>query len=463
MKGLFGLYQRVHLVGIGGAGMEGLARFLGQLGCRVSGSDQAASPVLEELAQEGFAVYQGHRAAGVKDTDLVVYSAAVPADNCERQAALRAGIPQVGRAEVVGELSRSYFTIAVAGSHGKTTTSAMIGRILTCAGLEPGCLIGGRTAGQVLAGCGGGRYLVVEADEYMRGFHYLHPRAALVTSVDPEHLDCYGDQAGVEEAFLRFIGQVPFYGTTLMGVDNDGVERIRPQVQGACCTYGVDVPAEFAAGQIETQAWGSRFELSCRGESLGPVEVGVPGRHNIANALGAAALTRSLGVDLGAIRRGLQTFAGVERRYQRKGEVDGVLVVDDYAHHPAEIEATLATARQAQRRVVAVFQPHLYSRTQALCDQFARALQGADQVFVAGVYAAREEPHQGSQGDAIVAALRQQGYSAVSYVPHLADMTGQVLEACGGGEVVLTIGAGNIGQIADGLIGALKARRVGKR
>ena len=463
MKGLFGLFERVHLVGIGGAGMEGLARFLGQLGCRVSGSDRAASPELEQLAGEGFEVYQGHRAKGVRGAELLVYSAAVPEDNPERQAAHRQGIPQVGRAEVVGELSRAYFTLAVAGSHGKTTTASMVTRILTCAGLEPACLIGGRRGGQVLAGSGGGRYLVVEADEYQRGFHYLHPRIALITSVDPEHLECFGDQAGVERAFLRFIGQVPFYGLTVLGVDNEGVERIRPAVQRPYCTYGVDAPGEFGAERIESEAWCSRFELYCKGESLGPVEVGVPGRHNVANALGAVALVRALGVDLGAIRRGLQTFSGVERRYQKKGEVDGILVVDDYAHHPAEIEATLATARQTKRRVVAVFQPHLYSRTRTLCEQFAQALQGADQVFVAQVYAAREEPGDGSQGDAIVAAMLNQGYGPVAYAPRLADIPDQVLEACRGGEVVLTLGAGDIGQVGAALIEALQARRAGSR
>ncbi|MBM3279466.1 MAG: UDP-N-acetylmuramate--L-alanine ligase [Candidatus Handelsmanbacteria bacterium] len=456
MKSLFRRYGKVHLVGIGGVGMEGLAYVLQALGCQVSGSDRAPSRALEQLRRAGISAALGHRAESVQGRELVVYSAAVPPDNPELLAAAAAGIPVVGRAQLLGELTRPYWTVAVAGSHGKTTTAAMTATILRGAGCEPSALIGGWLEGRAAAWLGRGGPFVVEADEYQRSFLQLRPQAAIVTTIDAEHLDCYRDLAEVEETFGLFLGKLPFYGHCAMGGDDPGVRRLLPRLGRPVRTFGLGEDNQVRAVELETRPWGSCFTLVGEGVEQGRIELQVPGLHNVCNALGAAAMAQLLEIDFVAVAAALAGFAGVGRRFERRGEGGGILVVDDYAHHPAEIAATLQAARGTGRRVVAVFQPHLYSRTRALIREFAESLQAADQVYLAAIYGSREEAQPDVDAGQIAQAMRANGYERVEYVPQLEELPRRVLAACRPGDLVLTMGAGDVDRVAEGVLAALK-------
>lgn len=457
MKPLFERFTQIHMVGIGGAGMEGLARILQQLGCSVSGSDQFDSVAVDDLRREGFEIFTGHRAAQVGVADLVVYSAAVPENNEELNWARSGGIPVVKRAELLGELTRSRYTIGVAGSHGKTTTAAMIAAICRRAGLDPASAVGGHVDGRIEAGWGEGNVFVVEADEYDRSFLQLHPRLALITGIDAEHLDCYGDLAAVQQAFRQFLGRLPFYGQGILAGDHSGVRALLAEQERGWLTYGLGSDNDYFAEEVDLQQWGSSFAMVGRGERLGNIELQVPGEYNVCNAVGAAAIAHVLEVDFAAISSALRDFSGVERRFERKGEVGDILVVDDYAHHPVEIAAVLEAARYSGRRLVAVFQPHLYSRTQALMGEFARALKGADQVVLTAVYGAREEAVPGVEADEIVRQMHNEGFAAAEYVPQLEDLASHLAAVCAPGDLILTMGAGNIDRIADELLLALGA------
>ena len=457
MKPLFGKYDRIHMVGIGGVGMEGLARILAAKGCRVSGSDQVESRGLELLRCEGFAVRVGHDPDQVRGADLVIYSAAVPADNPERRAAEGQGITTVTRAEVLGELTRAPFTLAVAGTHGKTTTASMVAAIMHRAGLEPQVLVGGWVDGRPQTALGRGEFFVVEADEFARSFLHLYPSLGLVTSVDAEHLDCYGDLETLQEVFRQFLNRLPFYGYSLLSGDGLVGERVMADLDRPHRTYGLGHDNDYRIADLEERTWGSRFSLCFAGQKLGEIELQVPGVHNARNAAGAAALAHGIEVDFAAISGALQRFRGADRRYQRMGEIGGVLVVDDYAHHPAEIAAVLATARQSGRRVVAVFQPHLYSRTRAFARDFARELAAADRVVLAEVYAARESPLPGVDSGLIEQALREGGYDSVDYVNERAQLIPHLVDVCRDGDLVLVMGAGDIGGVAEDLVMALEA------
>jgi len=458
MKPLFGKFARVHLVGIGGVSMEGIARVLRELGCRVTGSDRSASRAVEKLQEEGFEVHVGHRAAQVQGAELVVYSAAVPGENEELVEAGRLGIPVVGRAELLGELTRSHFTIGVAGTHGKTTTASMVASILRQAGLQPSVLVAGWLDGRTQAELGRGELFVVEADEFDRSFLRLYPRLALVTGIDAEHLDCYRDLAAVEDAFVQYLARLPFYGHGVLAGDGKVEERVLARLERPFFTYGLGEKNDFRAEDIHSRPWGSCFGVVRGREKLGEIELRVPGEHNVRNALGAAALVHTLEVDFVSIARGLRDFAGVERRFEKKGEIGGVLVIDDYAHHPTEVAAALATARDSGRRVVAVFQPHLYSRTRDLCEDFARELSAADQVFLTEVYASREEPLPGIHAGLIVQAMRKRGYGPVEFVPLKDHLPDHLLPACRPGDLVITLGAGDIGRVAAELVDKLQTR-----
>jgi len=458
MKPLFGRYQRVHLVGIGGARMEGLARILRQMGCQVSGSDRAESAAVDGLRRDGFAVQVGHRREQAEGADLVVFSAAVPADNAELIEALHSGIDLVGGAELLGELTRGYLTVAVAGSHGKTTTASMVADILRQADLEPSVLIGGWRQGRAQAELKSSRFFVVEADEFQRSFLQLSPSLALVTNVDAEHLDCYGDLAGVEDAFCQYLSRMPFYGRCVLAGDGAVGSRVRESVTFPCSTYGLKAENDFRADGIESHSWGSSFEMEKGKERLGRIVLNVPGEHNLRNSLGAAALANVMGVDFEAIARGLAGFTGVARRYERRGEEGGVLVIDDYAHHPAELAVAIDTAKRSGRRVVAVFQPHLFSRTRDLCRDFARELCAADQVFLADVYPSREEPLPGVDGGMIAREMRERGYRDVVFVPQKEQLPDRVMQSCRSGDLVLTLGAGDIDGVSRALVDGLKQR-----
>ncbi|MCE2449487.1 MAG: UDP-N-acetylmuramate--L-alanine ligase [Candidatus Latescibacteria bacterium] len=450
MKTLFDQYRRVHLVGIGGAGMEGLARLLAAKGCVVSGSDQADSPSVALLRQEGFAVAVGHDGQLVQGVDLVVYSAAVPADNPERQAAAHEGIPTASRAEVLGELSRAPLTLAVAGTHGKTTTASMAAAILRRAGLDPQVLIGGWINGRPQAESGSGEVFVVEADEFAGGFLHLYPSLALVTSIDAEHLDYYGSLEALERAFGQFLARLPFCGRSVLAGDGLVGERVLADLQRPHQTYGMAGDNDYRIAELEERTWGSRFALCFDGQKLGEIEL-------VRNAAGAAALTCALQVEFAVIADALEQFGGADRRFQRKGEFAGVLVVDDYAHHPVELAAALAAARQSGRRVVAVFQPHLYSRTRDLAAAFACELAVADYVVLAAVYAAREAPLPGVDSTMIEEALRASGYKTVAYLPDREQLVAHLVDICRRGDLVLVMGAGDIGETAGELIAALAA------
>ena len=457
MKTLLDQYRRVHLVGIGGAGMEGLARLLAAKGCVVSGSDQADSPSVALLRQEGFIVAVGHDGQFVQGVDLVVYSAAVPADNPERKAAAHEGIPTASRAEVLGELSRAPLTLAVAGTHGKTTTASMAAAILRRAGLDPQVLIGGWINGRPQAESGSGEVFVVEADEFAGGFLHLYPSLALVTSIDAEHLDYYGSLEALEWAFGQFLARLPFCGRSVLAGDGLVGERVLADLQRPHQTYGMAGDNDYRIAELEERAWGSRFALCFDGQKLGEIELQVHGVHNVRNAAGAAALTCALQVEFAVIADALEQFGGADRRFQRKGEFAGVLVVDDYAHHPAELAAALAAARQSGRRVVAVFQPHLYSRTRDLAGAFARELAVADYVVLAAVYAAREVPLPGVDSAMIAEAMRASGYKTVAYLPDREQLVAHLVDICRRGDLVLVMGAGDIGETAGELIAALAA------
>ena len=458
MKALFGKYERTHLIGIGGLRMEGLARVLSTMGCRISGSDQTGSLAMDCLLRDGFAVHVGHRASHVQGADLVVSSPAVPDHNEELAEARRLGIPVVGGAELLGELTRFYLTIGVAGSHGKTTTASMLANILRRAGLQPSTLIGGWREGRAQAELDEGELLVVEADEFDRSFLHLYPGLAVVTGVDAEHLDCYRDLDAVEEAFGQYLARLPFYGHCVVAGDGRVGERVLAGLRRPVFTYGLGKENDFRAVDIEFGSWESRFVVERGEEWLGAVELPVPGEHNICNALGAAALALTLEVNFADVSSGLQSFTGVKRRFEKKGEVGGVLVVDDYAHHPAELAATLATTRRSTRRVVAVFQPHLYSRTRDLCDDFARELSAADEVLLADVYGSREEPLPGVDGGLIARAMQARGYEKVEFIPRKEDLTDHLLQTCRSGDLVITLGAGDIDQVAVGLLEKLRER-----
>ena len=458
MKPLFGRYHRVHMIGIGGAGMEGLARILAAKGCCVSGSDQAESQNLSLLRQEGFTVHAGHDCQWISGADLVVYSAAIPADNPELNAAVSQGISTVSRAEMLGELTRGTFTLAVAGTHGKTTTASMVATILRHAGLAPQVLVGGWVDGRPQAEMGSGEFFVVEADEFARSFLHLYPSLALVTSVDAEHLDCYGDFAAVERAFGQFLERLPFYGKSVLAGDGLVGEGVLASLDRTYCTYGMDNDNDYRIADLETRVWGSRFDLCFAGQSLGEIELQVHGEHNARNAAGAAALSSGLGVDFPAISEALAQFNGVDRRYQCKGEVGGVLVIDDYAHHPAELAAVIAAARQSGRRVIAVFQPHLYSRTCDFAEDFGRELAAADHVVLTEIFASREAPLPGVDSGIIQNALHSRGYAAVDYLPERERLVPHLLELCDAGDLVLAMGAGDIGETAEQLAAALAIR-----
>lgn len=452
---------RAHLVGVGGVGMEGLARLLMQLGCRVSGSDREASLTLNNLEADGVAVQAGHSADAVDcGVALVVYSAAVPRENPELATARHLGIDTVSRARLVADLSRSFRTIAVAGTHGKTTTASMLFEILEESGRSPSCLIGGRKEGRALAKLGIGELLVLEADEYDRGFLHLKPRMALITNVEAEHLvDTYRSEEEVVDAFSKFASGIPAGGRLLINGDDPGCRTVAGRLEEkSVATFGVDTSNEYRAEKIGLAADGSRFRLTpgARAEEAVDIPVGVPGRHNVMNAAAAAAAARSLGVGAEAIRSALSAFTGVERRFEIKGEAGGILVVEDYAHHPTEVGAAIEAARVMERPVTAAFQPHLFSRTRVFLQQFAAALMAADRVFLTDVYGAREGGAEGGNSGSLRDAMRQRGYEPVQYTPDKLDLPAAVAAACAPGDLVLFLGAGDIGEVAERTVDLLK-------
>jgi len=450
--------RTVHLVGIGGAGMSGIAELLLNLGYRVSGSDIRPSPVLERLRQLGARIAIGHHPENIGEADVVVFSTAVRPENPELVAARERQIPVIPRAEMLAELMRLKYSIAVAGSHGKTTTTSMIATVLAQAGWDPTIVVGGRLrAIDSHAKLGSGDFMVVEADESDRSFLKLSPTFAVITNIDREHLDHYADLAELRDAFVEFANRVPFYGSVIVCLDDENVQAILPRLMRKVITYGLSSQSEVSALEIEMpDCFRTRFVARWRGETLGRIRLSVSGQHNVYNALAACAVGLELEIPFETIAAALEDFRGVDRRFQVKGEAGGVLIVDDYGHHPTEIKATLATARLCGRRVVVLFQPHRYTRTHLLLEDFARAFYDADVVLVTDIYAAGEEPIEGVTAERLAERLREFGHRNAQYVGDLDAAIEAALAVLHPGDLLLTLGAGSVTQAADRLLAALQ-------
>jgi UDP-N-acetylmuramate--alanine ligase len=463
---MFKRYQHIHLVGIGGAGMSGIAEILVNLGYRVTGSDQRRNEAIERLEQLGAKVALGHEAAHVEGAHVVVYSSAVSRDNPEVQAARQQGIPAIPRAEMLAELMRLKYGIAVAGTHGKTTTTSMVGAVLAEGGHDPTIVVGGRVASLGSnARLGGGEYLVAEADESDGSFLKLAPTIAVVTTIDAEHLDHWSTLAAIQDAFLTFVNKVPFYGLAVLCLDQPNIQALIPRVEKRVVTYGLDSSADLVARHLRLSGLTSRFEVSRRGTRLGECTLRVPGRHNVLNALAAIGVGLDLEIPFTTIQRALAGFTGVQRRFQVRGQAGGVTVVDDYGHHPAEIRATLAAAKAGfDCRVVTVFQPHRYTRTLHLMPEFHTAFNQADVLVVMDIYAAGEPAIPGVTAAGLAEGIRAHGHRDVTYLggdrerilDHLVDVTRP-------GDLVLTLGAGDVGQLGPELLRRLEATSFGGR
>ncbi len=445
---MFAKIQKIHFVGIGGIGMSGIAEVLLNLGYKVSGSDLKASAVTERLQRLGASIFEGHRAENVLGAEVVVTSSAIARDNPEVLEARRHHIPVIQRAEMLAELMRLKYGIAIAGMHGKTTTTSMVAAVLAAGGLDPTVVVGGRVdAMGSNARLGKSQYLVAEADESDRSFLKLSPILAVVTNLDREHMDCYRDMDDVERAFLDFMDRVPFYGMLVLCNDNDRLRALLPRVERRAVTYGTREDSDFRISAVTARA-GSGFHVHYRGADLGDFELHVPGAHNVLNATAAIAVGVGLDLPVPQIRSALAGFRGVDRRFQLKGRAAGVDVVDDYGHHPTEIRATLAAARQCgYRRIHVVFQPHRYTRTRDLMDEFGAAFSDADSVFVLDIYPASEPPIPGVTGEALAHRIAEAGRRSAMHLASFADAATAAASVAHDGDMVLTLGAGNVSQL----------------
>jgi UDP-N-acetylmuramate--alanine ligase len=454
----FGPTQRIHFIGIGGIGMSGIAEILLTMGYPVSGSDLRRSAVTDRLCGLGARIFEGHVAANASACDVVVTSSAVSPKNPEVVEARARKVPVIPRAEMLAELMRLKYGIAVAGMHGKTTTTSMIAAVLGGGGLDPTVVVGGRVdAMGSNARLGNSQYLVAEADESDRSFLKLSPILGVVTNLDREHMDCYKDMEDVESAFLQFMDGVPFYGATTACVDNAQLAALLPRVRRKVYTYGESEAADFRLKILAKQPHcHSFFQVTYGGVTMGPFSLHVPGRHNVLNATAAIAIGVQLGVAPEQIMAGLDTFRGVDRRFQIKGVVNGVTVVDDYGHHPTEILATLRAARDCgYGRVHLLFQPHRYTRTRDLLTEFAAAFGDADTVQVLDIYAASEEPIPGITGQSLAETIQQQHPGKVRYAPSIPAAVAALIAEAKAGEVIVTLGAGSVSQAAPLLLDAL--------
>jgi UDP-N-acetylmuramate--alanine ligase len=465
---LLGKTRRVHFIGVGGIGMSGIAELLANLGYVVSGSDEKRSSVTDRLAAMGVRVSSGHDAAYVGEADVVVVSSAVRPSNPEVREAVRRQIPVIPRAEMLAELMRLRFSIAVAGAHGKTTTTSMIALVLERAGLDPTAVIGGRlSAFGGNARLGRGQLMVAEADESDRSFLKLFPTIAVITNIDHEHLENYGGFDDLQQAFVDFANKVPFYGGVVACADDAHLSAVLGRMTRRVTTYGLDTDADITASDITLDPFTVRAVVSRREAHasaktrLGTLTLNVSGRHNLQNALAAVAVAIELGLPFERIVAGLAEFRGVERRFDVRGEPNGVLVIDDYGHHPTEIAAVLAAARTLGRRIVVAFQPHRYTRTAALMEDFGPALAGADHVVLADIYSAGEDPMPGVTLDTLAAAIRRKGPASLEVVPRFEDLVPVLVRAARPGDVVVTLGAGSIGTVPDRLVQALEQRGAG--
>jgi UDP-N-acetylmuramate--alanine ligase len=451
---MFRKARRLHFVGIGGSGMSGIAEVLLNLGYPVSGSDQVANTATRRLKGLRARIHRGHRAEHVRDADVVVISSAVRSDNPEVTEARRLRIPVIPRAEMLAELMRMKYGVAVAGAHGKTTTTAMIADVLAAGRLDPTVVIGGRLR-QLRSGAklGRGEIMVAEADESDGSFLKMKPTIAVVTNIDREHLDHYADLAEIQTAFVNFLSRLPFYGAAVVCLDDANVRAILPRVDRKVTTYGLTSDAEMQATDVEIAGFATSYTAHYRGRRLGVVRLALPGRHVVYNSLAALAVGLELDVPFRTAATALAAFRGVERRMQLRGEFNGARIVDDYGHHPTEIMATLAALREGfGARTLVVFQPHRFSRTQVLLEEFGAAFYLADEVLVTPIYAAGEAPIAGIDGAAVVDALVRHGHKAASFVPRLDAVPQLIEERLRPGDLLLTLGAGDVWTVGEALL-----------
>jgi UDP-N-acetylmuramate--alanine ligase len=465
---MFAKIQQIHFVGIGGIGMSGIAEVLLNLGYKVSGSDLKSSAVTQRLAGLGASVFEGHRAENIAGAEVVVTSSAIATENPEVVEAHKLHVPVIQRAEMLAELMRLKYGIAVAGMHGKTTTTSMVAAVLAGGGLDPTVVVGGRVdAMGSNARLGKSQYLVAEADESDRSFLKLSPILSVVTNIDREHMDCYRNMRDVKKTFLEFMDRVPFYGMVVACNDDPLLRRLLPEVQRRTVTYGtkrgsdfwIKIPTSRAKSAREMGHPLSHFTVRYRGQDLGEFTLHVPGLHNVLNATAAIAVGVGLDVGVEAIRTALDQFRGVDRRFQLRGRVAGVSVIDDYGHHPTELKATLAAARSCGfRKVHVVFQPHRYTRTRDLLEGFTIAFGDADSLFVLDIYAASEKAIEGISGEALARTIREKGGRSAQYVNSFADAVSSAAAVAEEGDMILTLGAGSVSQLGPMILEKLKER-----
>ena len=461
---MFRKARKIHFVGIGGSGMSGIAEVLVNLGYTVSGSDLHSSDATRRLKRLRARIFRGHKADHVVSADVVVVSSAIRPENPEVVEARRRKIPVIPRAEMLAEIMRMKYGIAVAGAHGKTSTTAMIAAALTGAGLDPTVVIGGRVkALRSGAKLGSGEFMVAESDESDGSFLKMKPTIAVVTNVDREHLDHYRNLGAIQDAFVQFLSRVPFYGAAVVCLDEPNLREILPRVDRKLVTYGLSSEADLVATDVTFDGFASSYQARWRGAKLGPIRLSVPGRHSVYNSLAAVAVGLELDVPFAKIAKALARFRAVDRRFQRKGEAFGATVIDDYGHHPTEIQATLAAAREGfGARTLVAFQPHRYSRTRALLEEFGRSFVQADRVIVTAVYPAGEAPIRNVDGAAVADALVRHGHPAVSYEPRLDRVPARLKALVLPGDLVITLGAGDIWKVGDAFLALASKKTPGR-
>ncbi|GAB6097269.1 UDP-N-acetylmuramate--L-alanine ligase [Desulfatiferula olefinivorans] len=462
------MYQKeyhIYFVGIGGIGMSGIAEILLKLGYRVSGSDLKLTDITRRLSSLGATIFEGHRAEQIEGANVVVTSSAVKKDNPEVVAAKKNQIPIIPRAEMLAELLRLKYSIAVAGAHGKTSTTSITAAILEKAGLDPTVIIGGvlKSVGSN-AMHGLGEFIVAEADESDGSFLKFSPSIAIVTNIDREHLDYYDSLNSIKKAFVNFIARVPFYGLSILCIDSESVQEILPEIKGRYTTFGLNTRADIQARNIRFEGRRSHFTVFRLDEELGDITLNLPGVHNVTNCLAGIAVGLELAIPFATIKCALETIEGVKRRLEQKGEADGVLVIDDYGHHPTEIKATLLAARESwpDKRIAAVFQPHRHSRTAALFDEFTRAFYNTDRLLVLPIYAAGESPVDGITSEALCDKIIERGHENASYADSLDTAVELLLDELGPDDLLLTLGAGNVYKVGEDYLERKTSRQTDK-
>lgn len=451
---MFGKMKKIHFVGIGGIGMSGIAELLKNQGFTITGSDMRESTVTDHLKDLGITISIGHDPNLIQDVDLIVKSSAVSDDNPEVMAGKEHKIPVIRRAEMLAEVMRMSFSLCIAGTHGKTSTTSMTGTVLEAAKLDPTVIVGGIVknygSNNLL---GSGKYIIAEADEFDRSFLSLSPCIAGITNIDADHLDCYANLDSIKSAFIEFANKVPFFGSVICCLDDKGVQSVIPSIHKKIITYGFTTQATLRAIDVKMNDFTTTYKAVLQGEELGEIKLNVPGRHNVLNSLLSVAIGLELEIPFAYIQQGLSDYNGVFRRFEFKGEYNDIKVYDDYCHHPTEIIATLDAVREnTQRRIIAVFQPHLYTRTRDFYEEFGRSFFQSDTLIVTPIYPAREKPIPGISGKMIADAAIQSGHQHVHYIEHNKDIIGTIQSHCNPGDIVITMGAGNIYKFGEELL-----------